>query len=110
MDTTDSARQSLAKMLPAVAIVLVTWAIMWLAQGISTLCSLASPCPAPDVRVAPALLFGGLMLVPTAVLLLTASTGRSVGWIRTIAYVVLVGLALVGMGAVLFSGGFTMPM
>ncbi len=110
MDTTESARQSLAKMLPAVAIVLVAWAIMWVAQGIPTLCALASPCPAPDVRAAPAVLFGGLMLVPTAVLLLTASTGRSVGWIRTIAYVVLVGLALVGMVAVLFSGGFTMPM
>lgn len=110
MDTTDSARQSMAKILPAVAIVLVAWAIMWVAQGIPTLCALASPCPAPDVRVARAVLFGGLMLVPTAVLLLTASTGRSVGWIRTIAYVVLVGLALVGMVTVLFSGGFTMPM
>lgn len=110
MDTTDSAPQSMAKILPAVAIVLVAWAIMWVAQGIPTLCALASPCPAPDVRVAPAVLFGGLMLVPTAVLLLTASTGRSVGWIRTIAYVVLVGLALVGMVTVLFSGGFTMPM
>lgn len=109
MDTTDSARQSMAKMLPAVVIVLVAWVILWVAQGIPTLCALASPCPVPDVRVAPAVLFGGLMLVPTAVLLLTASTGRSIGWIRTIAYVLLVGLALVGIGAVLFSGGFTIP-
>lgn len=96
-------------MLPAVAIMLVTWAILWVAQDIPTLCALAYPCPAPDVRAAPALLFGGLMLVPAAVLLLTASTGRSSGWIRTIAYVLLVGLALVGIGAVLFSGGFTIP-
>lgn len=46
-------------MLPAVAILLVTWVALWAAQGIPTLCALASPCPAPDVRVAPALLFGG---------------------------------------------------
>ncbi|AZS47782.1 hypothetical protein ASD13_00480 [Microbacterium sp. Root1433D1] len=94
-------------MLPAVAILLVTWVALWAAQGIPTLCALASPCPAPDVRVAPALLFGGLMLVPTAILLLTASVGRSIDWVRKVAYIALVGLALVGLGAVLFSGGFT---
>lgn len=49
----------------------------------------------------------GLMLVPTAILLLTASVGRSIDWVRKVAYIALVGLALVGLGAVLFSGGFT---
>lgn len=97
------------KMLPAAAILLVTWSVLWAAQGIPTPCALASPCPPPDVRVAPALLLGGLMLVPTAVLLLTAAAGRSLGWVRAGAYVVLVGLALIGLGAVLFSGGFTIP-
>lgn len=97
------------KVLPAVVILLLTWVALWAAQGVPTLCALASPCPAPDVRVAPAVLFGGLMLVPTAVLLLTARAGASTRRIRTIAYVVLVALALFGVGAVLFSGGFTVP-
>lgn len=110
MDTVESSRRTRARrVLPAVALVLVTWAVMGAAQGIPTLCALASPCPAPDVRVAPALLFGGLMLVPTAALLLTASAGPSMGWVRTIAYIALVGLALFGVGAVLFSGGFSIP-
>lgn len=47
------------------------------------------------------------MLVPTAILLLTVSVGRSIDWVRKVAYIALVGLALVGLGAVLFSGGFT---
>lgn len=98
------------RLLPAIGILLATWLLMWLAQGIPTLCALANPCPAPDVRVAPALLFGGLMLVPTAALLLTARVGRSWGWVRTISYTLLVGLSVVGLGAVLFSGGFTIPL
>jgi hypothetical protein len=111
VDTVEPSRQGVAlKMLSAVAILLVSWAVLWAAQAIPTLCALASPCPAPDVRVAPALLFGGLMLVPTVVLLLTAAAGRSIGWVRNVAYVVLGALALVGLGAVLFSGGFTIPL
>ncbi|WP_313354948.1 hypothetical protein [Microbacterium sp.] len=95
--------------LPAIGILLATWLLMWLAQGIPTLCLLASPCPAPDVRVAPALLFGGLMLVPTVALILTARGGRSWGWVRPLSFILLVALAVVGIGAVLFSGGFTVP-
>lgn len=80
------------------------------AQGIPTLCALASPCPAPDVRAAPAVLFVALMLLPTAALFLTASTSRAITWLRTLAYLVLVSLGVVGRGAVLFSGGFTIPL
>ncbi|WP_353987524.1 hypothetical protein [Ruicaihuangia caeni] len=97
-------------MLPAIVILLVTWLLMCLAQSLPTLCALANPCPAPDVRVAPALLFGGLMIVPTLGLILTARAGQSWGWVRTLLHIVLVGLAVVGLGAVLFSGGFTVPL
>jgi len=84
---------------------------MWLAQGIPTLCALANPCPAPDVRVAPALLFGAIMIVPTVALILTARGGeRPWKWLRPLSYIVLVGLAVVGLAAVLFSGGFTVPL
>lgn len=96
-------------MLPAIGILLATWLLMWLAQGVPTLCALAHPCPAPDVRVAPALLFGGLMLVPAAVLVVTALLGRPFEGLRALAHVVLVALAVVGLGAVLFSGGFAVP-
>lgn len=95
-----------ARVFPAIGILLATWLLMWLAQGVPTVCALASPCPAPDVRVAPALLFGGLMLIPAAVLFVTVRRGDSVAWLRTLAYVLLIGLAVVGLGAVLFSGGF----
>ncbi|MDN4615781.1 hypothetical protein P5G50_15115 [Leifsonia sp. F6_8S_P_1B] len=98
-----------ARTLPAVCILLSTWLLMWLALGLPTLCALAYPCPAPDVRVAPTLLFGGLMLVPAAALVITAR-GDDWGWVRTLSYIVIVGLAVVGLGVVLFSGGFTIPL
>lgn len=55
------------------------------------------------------MLFGGLMLIPAAALLFTARPGNSAGWARAVSYVALVALALIGLGAVLFSGGFTVP-
>ncbi|MGR6741354.1 hypothetical protein ACU6RU_04860 [Microbacterium sp. F1-18] len=98
-------------MLPAIVILLATWLLMWLAQGIPTLCALADPCPAPDVRVAPALLFGALMIVPTVALVLSArGDGRPWKWLRPLSYTALVALAVVGLGTVLFSGGFTVPL
>ena len=65
------------KVLPAVCILLATWLLLWLSQGVAGVCALAYQCPAPDVRLAPELLFGGLMLVPTVALILTARNGRS---------------------------------
>ncbi|WP_431792701.1 hypothetical protein [Microbacterium paraoxydans] len=97
----------LGRALPAVVVVLVTWLLLWLAQGVPTVCALAFPCPAPEVRAAPALLFGGLLLAPTAVLLLTSGSRHRRSGVRAIAWVILVGLAVVGLGAVLFSGGFS---
>ncbi len=49
------------------------------------------------------------MLVPMGILVLTTAAGRSNGWVRAVAYVMLVGLAIVGLAAVMFSGGFTIP-
>jgi hypothetical protein len=100
----------LARVLPAIVILLATWLLLWLVQGVPVLCALANPCAAPDVRVAPAMLFGALMIVPTAALVLTARGGeRAWKWLRTLSYIALAGLAVVGLGAALFSGGFTVP-
>ena len=103
-------RRLARRVLPPVAILLGTWLLMWLAQGIPTVCALALPCPAPDVRVAPALWFGGLMLIPTGILVGTAQAVPAWQWVRLVAYVLLIGLAVVGLGAVFFSGGFTLPL
>ncbi|MCI0156052.1 hypothetical protein KNO15_05000 [Leifsonia shinshuensis] len=110
MGPSGSAHSSVGpKALPAIGILIATWLLMWLAQGVPTVCALAYPCPADDVRVAPALTFGALMLVPVAVLIATAGTRRPFEGMRLLAYVLLVGLAVVGLGAVLFSGGFAVP-
>ncbi len=107
MKTPTKQRSTIAwRVLLAIGILLATWLLMGLAQGIPTLCAFAYPCPAPDVRVAPAFLFGGLVTAPTLALILTARVGKSWG---ALSYVVLVGLAVIGLGAVLFSGGFTVP-
>lgn len=109
MDVTATPSGARRHAWPALGILLATWLLMWLAQGIPTVCALAYPCPPPDVRVAPAVLFGGLMLVPAIVLLLPAVRRPRNAWIVIAAYAVLIGLAVVGLGAVLFSGGFGLP-
>jgi len=94
-----------------VGILLVTWLLLWWAQTIPTLCAPAYPCPAADVRAAPALLFGGLMLIPTVAVVLTSVLSRRTRSRSLIAsYVVLIALAVVGALAVLFSGGFGFPL
>ncbi|RZT62353.1 hypothetical protein EV140_0875 [Microcella alkaliphila] len=94
--------------MPTIMVVVVTWALMLLAQTVPGVCALARPCPEPDARVAPALLFGGLMMLPAAGLILTAWVERGwAWWVRLALYVVLIGLAVAGLGAVLFAGGFT---
>jgi hypothetical protein len=110
MQVNEPRARVLWKVLPAFGVLIVAWMLMWLAQGIPTVCALAFPCPAPDVRVAPAIIFGGLMLVPMLMLLVVSANGRpTYQWVSTVSYVALVGLAIVGLGAVLFSGGFGIP-
>lgn len=97
-------------LLPPVIVVLVTWALMALAQGLPTLCALANPCPAPDVRLAPALIYGALLLLPLLALAFVAERPSARGWLAAPAYIVLGVLCLLGLGTVLFSGGFTVPL
>ena len=93
--------------LPAVAIVVVTWLVFWMAQGIPGVCALVAPCPGRDVRVAPALLFGGIMLAPLTAVIVMFFVRSPTGWLVRLSYVILVVLAVVGYGAIAFSGGFT---
>ncbi|MBX0301304.1 hypothetical protein K2F54_15125 [Cryobacterium sp. 1639] len=93
-------------LLPAVVIVVVTWLIFWMAQGFSTICILMGPCPGRDVRVAPALLFGGIMLAPMTAVILTSLVRSPIGWLVRLSYVLLVGLAVAGYAVVNFVGGF----
>jgi hypothetical protein len=92
--------------LPAVAIVVVTWLIFWMAQGFSTICILVGPCPGRDVRVAPALLFGGIMLAPMTAVILMSLVRSPIGWLVRLSYVILVALAVAGYAVVNFVGGF----
>jgi hypothetical protein len=92
--------------LPAVAIVFVTWLVFWIAQGFPTTCNLLDPCPSRNVRVAPALLFGGTMLAPLIAVILTSLVRSPVGWLIRLSYVVLVALAVAGYAVINFSGGF----
>ncbi|WP_146070968.1 hypothetical protein [Cryobacterium sp. Y57] len=96
----------LGLVLPAVAIVVVTWLVFWMAQGFPTMCNLVAPCPGRDVRVAPALLFGGMMLAPLAAVILMSVVRSPAGWLVSLSYVALVLLAVVGNGVISFSGGF----
>ena len=93
-------------LLPAVVIVVVTWLIFWMAQGFSTICILMGPCPGRDVRVAPALLFGGIMLAPMTAVILMSLVRSPIGWLVRLSYVLLVGLAVAGYAVVSFVGGF----
>ena len=77
-----------------------------MAQGFPTVCNLVAPCPGRDVRVVPALLFGGLMLAPLVAVILMSSVRSPARWVVRLSYVVLVLLAVVGYGVISFSGGF----
>ena len=70
------------------------------------MCNLVAPCPERDVRVAPALLFGGMMLAPLAAVILMSVVRSPVGWLVSLSYVALVLLAVVGYVVISFSGGF----
>jgi hypothetical protein len=104
-----SRKQTKARMgmwLPSVAIVGVSWLIFWMAQGFPTMCSLVNPCPNRDVRVAPALLYGGLMLAPLIAVIVMSLVRSPIGWLVRLSHVTLVVLAVVGYAVINFSGGF----
>lgn len=96
----------------AVVLSLATWVSLWMIQGIGIYCALAGPCPDSDVRVFPAVLFGGLMLVPLSVIVLTAvgerpGAGRAA--LLWVSFAALVLLAATGIALSLFTGGFAVP-
>ncbi|RJT87608.1 hypothetical protein D6T64_13440 [Cryobacterium melibiosiphilum] len=93
--------------LPAVAIVAVAWVVFWMAQDLPTACALVAPCPGPDVRVMPAVFFGGLMLAPLTAVILMSFVRSPESWLVRLSYVVLVLMAIAGYGAISFSGGFS---
>ena len=99
-------KSRLGLVFPAVAIVVVTWLVFWMARGFPTACNLVAPCPGREVRVAPALLFGGMMLAPLAAVILVSVVRSPVGWLVRLSYVALVLLAIVGYVVISFSGGF----
>lgn len=107
---TDSQARAATRrvLLPSIFVTVSVWLLMALAQGIPTLCALAMPCPAPDVRVAPALIYGGLMLLPVLAIVWVSRRPQRRGWLLGPAYLVLGVLAVVGLGTVLFSGGFAL--
>ena len=77
-----------------------------MAQGFPTACNLLDPCPGREVRVAPALLFGGMMLAPLAAVILMSVLRSPLGWLVRLSCVTLVLLAVVGYAVISFSGGF----
>ena len=93
-------------MFPAMGIVVVAWLVFWMAQGFPIACNLLDPCPGREVRVAPALLFGGMMLAPLSAVILMSVLRSPVGWLVRLSYVTLVLLAVVGYAVISFSGGF----
>ncbi|WP_140425608.1 hypothetical protein [Cryobacterium sp. N19] len=99
-------KNRLELILPGVATVVVTWLVFRMAQGLPTMCNLVAPCPGRDVRVAPALLFGGMMLAPLAAVILMSVVRSPAGWLVSLSYVALVLLAVVGYIVISFSGGF----
>ncbi|MFC5932181.1 hypothetical protein [Cryobacterium melibiosiphilum] len=100
-------RNRLGVVLPAVGIVAVAWLVFWMAQGLPTACALVAPCPGPDVRVMPAVFFGGLMLAPLIAVILMSFVRSPESWVVRLSYAFLVLLAVVGYGAISFSGGFS---
>lgn len=72
------------------------------------LCALANPCPRPGARMFPALLFGGLMITPFVAIVSgqRGRTGKYRNALLRAAFAAMILLALVGITAALFAGGF----
>ena len=92
--------------LPSVAVVVMSWLIFWVTQGFPMACNLVGPCPSRDVRVAPALLCGGMMVAPLIAVILMSLVRSPVGWLVRLSDVALVVLAVVGYAFINFSSGF----
>lgn len=105
MTSPEETKPRLGTWLPAVLSVAVSWLVFWIAHGFPTVCNLVDPCPSSDVRVAPALLCGGLMLAPLVAVILMSFSRTPVMWLVRLSYIALVVLAMVGYGAINFSGG-----
>ena len=107
MTSRKPTRTRLGMWLPSVAIVVVSWLIFWMTQGLPLACNLVGPCPSRDVRVAPALLYGGMMLAPFIAVILMSFLRSPVGWLVRLSYVALVVLAVVGYAVINFNSGFS---
>ena len=94
----------------ALTVLLVAWVLLWSIQSMPMLCALAYPCPRPGARLFPALLFGGLMIISfVCIVWMQFSRPRKYrNAILRMAFAALISLALVGIAAALFAGGFVL--
>ena len=94
--------------LRALTVLLAAWLLLWIIQSIPMFCALVNPCPRPGARLFPALLYGGLLIIPF-VAIVWVQLGRPRKYrnaILRVAFAALILLALVGIAAALSAGGF----
>ena len=96
----------------ALTVLLVAWFLLWSIQSTPMFCALAYPCPRPRARLFPALLYGGLMILPFSCVLWIqfSRPGKYRNVILQMAFAALISLALVGIAAALFAGGFAVSL
>jgi hypothetical protein len=94
----------------ALTVLLAAWLLLWRIQSIPMFCALAYPCPRPGARLFPALLYGGLILIPlSSIVWVQLSRPRKYrNAILGTAFAALILLPLVGIAAALFAGGFAL--
>jgi hypothetical protein len=107
---TATPRRVSRTVLLALIVLLSAWFLLWRIQSIPMFCALAYPCPRPGARLVPTLLYGGLMIIPF-VFIVWVQNGRPGKYRNAIlrtAFASLILLALVGIAAALFAGGFAL--
>ena len=94
----------------ALTVLLAAWVLLWRIQSIQMFCAPAYACPRPGARLHPALLYGGLMLIPfVAIVWVQLRRPRKYrDVILRAAFSALILLALAGIAAALFAGGFAL--